>query len=281
MIRDLTGKTAVVTGAASGIGFALASRFVAEGARVALADVEATALEDAAAKLRAEGGEVLPVVTDVSQAEAVAGLAARVATEFGPVHVLCNNAGVGAGGLIADLRLEDWQWVLGVNMWGVIHGLHAFLPGMLEHGEEGHIVNTASLAGHVSAPFMAPYGASKFAVVAISESLFHELALTNAKIGVSVLCPGWVNTNIHASERNRPEALRSDAAPFGAGDPRAELLKQVLTNGMAPSEVATLVFDAATTGRFYVLTHPEMTPAVEARMQSIIAGDNPQLSAVF
>ena len=281
MIHDLSGKTAVVTGAASGIGFALASRFVAEGARVALADVEASALDDAAAKLRAEGGEVLPVVTDVSQADSVAALASRVADELGPVHVLCNNAGVGSGGLVADLRLEDWQWVLGVNMWGVIHGLHAFLPAMLAHGEEGHIVNTASLAGHVSAPFMAPYGASKFAVVAISESLFHELAMTNAKIGVSVLCPGWVNTNIHASERNRPDALRTGAAAFGDSDPRAEMLKQVLTNGMAPGEVASLVLDAARSDRFYVLTHPEMTPAIEARMQAIVAGDNPRLSAVF
>jgi NAD(P)-dependent dehydrogenase (short-subunit alcohol dehydrogenase family) len=281
VIHDLNGKTAVVTGAASGIGFALASRFVAEGARVALADVEAGALDDAAAKLRADGGEVLPVVTDVSQADSVLALAARVADEYGPVHVLCNNAGVGAGGLIAELRLEDWQWVLGVNMWGVIHGLHAFLPKMLAHGEAGHIVNTASLAGHVSAPFMAPYGASKFAVVAISESLFHELAMTNAQIGVSVLCPGWVNTNIHASERNRPDSLRARSAPFGDGDPRADMLKQVLTNGMPPSEVASLVLDAATTGRFYVLTHPEMTPAVAARMQAIVAGDNPRLSAVF
>ena len=281
MIHDLTGKTAIVTGAASGIGFALASRFVAEGARVALADVEASALNDAAAKLRADGGEVLPVVADVSQADSVAALASRVADELGPVHVLCNNAGVGSGGLVADHRLEDWQWVLGVNMWGVIHGLHAFLPAMLAHGEEGHIVNTASLAGHVSAPFMAPYGASKFAVVAISESLFHELAMTNAKIGVSVLCPGWVNTNIHASERNRPDALRTGAAAFGDSDPRAEMLKQVLTNGMAPDEVASLVVDAAKSDRFYVLTHPEMTPAIEARMQAIVAGDNPRLSAVF
>ncbi len=280
MISDPAGKTAVITGAASGIGFALAQRCVAKGMRVALADIEEVALEDAAAKLRVDGGEVLPVVTDVSQPEYVEGLAHRVAQEFGPVHLLCNNAGVGSGGLIVDLRLQDWEWVLGVNMWGVIHGLHAFLPGMLDHGEEGHIVNTASLAGHVSAPFMGPYGASKFAVVALSESLFHELAMTNARIGVSVLCPGWVNTNIHASERNRPAALRGPAA-FDGADPRADFLKQVLANGKSPEEVASLVFDALASDRFYVLTHPEMTSAIEVRAQAIVAGDNPRLSAVF
>ena len=223
---------------------------------------------------------VAPRTGHLCRAQHVGRVAHRVAQEFGPVHLLCNNAGVGSGGLIVDLRLQDWEWVLGVNMWGVIHGLHAFLPGMLDHGEEGHIVNTASLAGHVSAPFMGPYGASKFAVVALSESLFHELAMTNARIGVSVLCPGWVNTNIHAGERNRPAALRGPAA-FDGADPRADFLKQVLANGKSPEEVASLVFDALASDRFYVLTHPEMTSAIEVRAQAIVAGDNPRLSAVF
>jgi NAD(P)-dependent dehydrogenase (short-subunit alcohol dehydrogenase family) len=192
--------------------------------------------------------------------------------------VLCNNAGVGAGGLIADLALADWQWVLGVNLWGVIHGVHAFLPRMLAGGEPGHIVNTASLAGHVSAPFMGPYSASKFAVVAISESLHHEMNLAGGAIGVSVLCPGWVNTNIHSSERNRPAALGGSGA--GVLDGRAEMLKQVLADGMAPADVADLVVGAIHDGRFYVLTHPDMTPAIESRMKAILEGANPTLQLI-
>ncbi len=277
MIADLSGKTAVVTGAASGIGFAMAARFVDEGMRVVMADVEAPALDEAAAKLRAAGGEVLAVVTDVSKGDQVDRLAEEARGAFGNVHVLCNNAGVGAGGLVADLTTADWEWVLGVNLWGVIHGLRAFLPGMLASGEEGHVVNTASLAGHVSAPFMAPYSASKFAVVATSEALYHELQMTNAKVGVSVLCPGWVNTNIHRSERNRPAGLRGQGG-IGEGDPRSEMLGQVLASGMPPSEVAGLVRDAIVTGRFYILTHPDMTPAVESRMRAIVEGTNPTLT---
>lgn len=276
MISDLRNKTAVVTGAASGIGFATASRFVDEGMRVVLADVEAPALEAAADKLRAAGGEVVAVCTDVSRADDVDALAAEASDAFGPVHVLCNNAGVGAGGLVADLTKADWEWVLGVNLWGVVHGLSAFLPGMLAHGEEAHVVNTASLAGHVSAPFMAPYSASKFAVVATSEALFHELAMTGAKVGVSVLCPGWVNTNIHSSERNRPAELGGGA--HGNTDPRAQMLRQVLENGMPPSEVAALVVDAIRTGTFYILTHPDMNVAIETRMRAILGGANPSLT---
>jgi NAD(P)-dependent dehydrogenase (short-subunit alcohol dehydrogenase family) len=276
---ELDGKVAVVTGAASGIGAALAVRFASEGMRVVLADVEVGPLQEAADKLAADGAEVLAVPTDVSRGDDVDRLAEAAAEAFGPVHVLCNNAGVGAGGLLADLTTEDWEWVLGVNLWGVIHGLRAFLPGMLAHGEPGHIVNTASLAGLVSAPMMGPYGASKFAVVGISEALYHELQLTGSRIGASVLCPGWVNTQIYASERNRPAGMGSATAGLGVdGDPRAEMLRAVLASGMAPDAVADLVLGAIRDGRFYVLTHPEMTPAVEARMRGILDGHNPKLT---
>jgi NAD(P)-dependent dehydrogenase (short-subunit alcohol dehydrogenase family) len=276
---ELDGKVAVVTGAASGIGAALAGRFASEGMRVVLADVEVGPLQEAADELAADGAEVLAVPTDVSRGDVVDRLAVAGAEAFGPVHVLCNNAGVGAGGLLADLTTEDWEWVLGVNLWGVIHGLRAFLPGMLAHGEPGHIVNTASLAGLVSAPMMGPYGASKFAVVGISEALYHELQLTGSRIGASVLCPGWVNTQIYASERNRPAGMGSATAGLGVdGDPRAEMLRQILASGMAPDAVADLVLEAIRDGRFYVLTHPEMTPAVESRMRGILDGHNPKLS---
>jgi NAD(P)-dependent dehydrogenase (short-subunit alcohol dehydrogenase family) len=273
---ELSGRTAVVTGAASGIGRALVTRFAAAGMRVVLADVEERALLAAAERLASEGADVLPVVTDVSDGDQVDALAKAAEAAYGPVHVLCNNAGVAAGGFLSELTTADWQWVLGVNLWGVIHGVRAFLPGMLAHGEPGHIVNTASLAGHVAGPFMAPYSASKFAVVAISEALYHELAMSQSALGVSVLCPGWVNTNIGRSERNRPEALGGGAS--AADDPRAALLAGVLESGLAPAQVAELVEQAVHEGRFYVFTHPELMPAVAARAERILAGENPSLS---
>jgi NAD(P)-dependent dehydrogenase (short-subunit alcohol dehydrogenase family) len=277
---EFSGRTAVVTGAASGIGRALATHFAQDGMHVVLADVEEPALRVVADELAAGGAQVLPVVTDVADASSVQALADAAFDRFGSVHVLCNNAGVGAGGLIAELSLQDWQWVLGVNLWGVVHGLHAFLPRMLAAGEPGHVVNTASLAGHVAGPFMAPYSASKFAVVSISEALYHEMNLSGAPIGVSVLCPGWVNTNIHSSERNRPSALASGSAGGAVAAGGAEMLKQVLAAGMPPAEVAGLVVAAIREGRFYVMTHPDMTPAVEVRMKSIVEGANPALTGI-
>lgn len=273
---ELTGRTAVVTGAASGIGRALAERFAAERMRVMLADVEEAALEAATNTLRDGGAEVAAVVTDVSDGGQVDALAAAADAAFGPVHVLCNNAGVGAGGLLSELSTADWQWVLGVNLWGVIHGIRAFLPAMVTHGEPAHVVNTASLAGHVAAPFMGPYSASKFAVVAISETLHHEMAMTGANVKVSVLCPGWVDTNIATSERNRPAALGGGGD--AGDDPRAQMLRQVVASGLAPATAAEQATAAIRDERFWIFTHPEMQAAVEARWDSIRTGSNPVLN---
>lgn len=276
-MREFNDRVAVVTGAASGIGRALAERCANEGMKVVLADIEPEPLNIAAKELSSTGAAVIAVPTDVSKAEDVEQLAATTYETFGGVHVLCNNAGVGAGGPMAELKTRDWQWVLGVNLWGVINGITSFLPRMLAGGEDGHIVNTASLAGLVSAPFMAPYNASKFAVVAITESLFHELAMMRSPIGTSVLCPGWVNTNIYMSERNRPSDL-GGGKQTEEDDPRSQLLRGVLQAGLDPSDVATKVFDAIQASQLYVITHPDMLSAVEQRMRAILDGKNPELT---
>jgi NAD(P)-dependent dehydrogenase (short-subunit alcohol dehydrogenase family) len=241
--------------------------------RVVLADVEESALAQAANQLRSGGATVEAVVCDVSRHEEVERLARRTLDAFGAVHVVCNNAGVGGGfGRIWEASLKDWEWVLGVNLWGVIHGLRAFLPGMLASGEEGHVVNTASVAGLLGAPWMAPYAASKYAVVGISECLYHELMPT--RVGVSVLCPSWVNTNIYRSSRNRPAHL-GGGRPERERGPLTDALAQLLATGMAPETVADHVADAVRRRRFWVLTHPEVLPVIEARAAAIAAGGNP------
>lgn len=266
----------MVTGAASGIGKALSERFVADGMKVVLADVEQEPLSLVEKDLRERGGDVVAVQVDVSDVEQVQGLAAKAAESFGNVHVLCNNAGVGSGGPMQELKTEDWEWVLGVNLWGVIHGITSFLPAMIAHGEPAHIVNTASVAGLLTTPMMGPYNASKFAVVAISETLHHEMRLANTNVHVSVLCPGWVNTKIHQSSRNRPADLGG-----GGGDPAAEplsMIAQIIESGMSPNDVATEVRDAIRQERFWITTHPEMLAGVEARLHSIITNTNPVLN---
>jgi len=257
----LTGKVAVVTGGASGIGRAMAEAFGAAGMHVVIADVEGPVLAATAKEIGAVG-----VVTDVSDPAAVAHLAEEVVGRFGAVHLLCNNAGVGGGGFIEDLTLADWQWVLGVNLMGVIHGIDAFLPHLVASGD-GHVVNTASLAGLVAAPGMAPYCASKFAVVAISESLRMEMAVRGHAVGVSVLCPGWVRTNIFSSQRNRPESLRVEGrGPLEDARERNDEIRRIVDEqAIDPGEVAAEVLDAVLTERFWVLTHPHLLDAVEAR----------------
>lgn len=280
-MKELRGKVAVVTGAASGIGQGLARRFAAEGMKVVLADVEERALAALEEELRRQGAEALAVPTDVTDAAAVERLAARGLDAYGAVHVLCNNAGVVVGGLAWELTHADWEWVVGVNLWGVIHGMRVFVPRMLAQETECHVVNTASMAGLVSSPYNAVYNVTKFGVVALSESLHHDLAIVNAKVGVSVLCPGWVNTRIFDAERTRPARLASGPrrAPTATEEALDQLARQFLASGLPPERVAELVVDAIRSERFYILTHPEWKGMIRARMEGILEERTPSLTS--
>lgn len=276
-MEHLGGKVAVVTGAASGIGLGMARRLAAAGMKTVLADIEVEPLQAAAADLEASGATVLTQVCDVSDGEQVEALAAAAVAEFGAVHVACNNAGVGGGGPMWELTTHDWEWVLGVNLWGVIHGVQAFVPRMIEAGE-GHVVNTASIAGLTSAPFLGPYNVSKHGVVTLSETLARELAVTEHNVGVSVLCPAWVRTQIHQSSRNRPEDLTPAEAETIDGGPAAgmaAMMESVIEAGMDPADVADRVHDAIVGNEFYILTHAEFVPFVEARHQAIVDRGSP------
>jgi NAD(P)-dependent dehydrogenase (short-subunit alcohol dehydrogenase family) len=279
-VKDLKSKVAVVTGGASGIGRAMAERFAAEGMKVVLADIEEGALTRAESEMRAKGATVASKRTDVSRGEDVEALAGFTIDTFGAVHVVCNNAGVGVGGVTWQQTVKDWEWVLGVNLWGVIHGIRAFVPIMLQQGDECHVVNTASRAGLLTRPWLAMYCASKHAVVALSESLYHELSLTGSKVKVSVLCPAVVNTRIGESERNRPDDL-SNAG--GAGVPAQQMqameqaFRALLATGLPPEQVAGAVVDAIRDERFYIITHEETKGRVSARLNDIIGGRNPTL----
>jgi NAD(P)-dependent dehydrogenase (short-subunit alcohol dehydrogenase family) len=268
-MEQFAGKVAVVTGGASGMGRAFAERFAAEGMKVVIADVEDGALQKAVQELREGGAEVIGVRTDVSRLEDVEALAARTIEEFGAVHVVCNNAGVESGAPFEDIPPETWDWVLGVDLLGVIHGVRTFLPLLREHApQDGHIVNTGSLASVESQMLTAaPYVAAKQAVLGLSETLFHELRAGDEKIGVSVLLPGMINTNMPYSERNRP-----DHVPSSEDHPaRAQLIEFTRVggkNGMPPADVAGLVVDAIRERRFFILTHPEPGyRSVEARLR--------------
>src|SRR5262245_42780676 len=273
-MQELRGKCAVVTGAASGIGRAMADAFANEGMCVVLADIESGALEEAAAALRGRGARVLAVPTDVSQAEQVQALADRAVAAFGRVDVVCNNAGVALSGSTWEHTLADWQWLLGVNLWGVIHGVRTFVPLMLQQGGEGHIVNTGSVSGLTSAPFMSVYNVSKHAVVTLSETLHKELETMGAQVKVSVLCPGFVDTRILESDRNRPAGLQNPT-PRTQHPSLGEMARAALATGMPPARVAAQVVDAIKHERFYVLTHPEFVPRVRERMEDILEGRNP------
>jgi NAD(P)-dependent dehydrogenase (short-subunit alcohol dehydrogenase family) len=279
-MRELKGKVAVITGAASGIGRALAERFGAEGMKLVLADVEEKPLGETAEALAQAGMSVLAVPTDVSQAAAVDALAARTLETFGAAHVVCNNAGIGVDGLSWERSIADWEWIINVNLWGVIHGIRAFVPILLRQGE-GHVVNTASVAGIVTVPGMGPYCATKHAVVALSECLHHELRLVSGgagggRVGVSVLCPGWVKTQLASSERNRPEHLR-ESSPGSAPQDKtlAQAVRVALAAGIPPAEVAEHTLRAIQEERFYVFTHPALKGAFRRRFDTLIAEQNP------
>jgi NAD(P)-dependent dehydrogenase (short-subunit alcohol dehydrogenase family) len=271
-MENLAGKVAVITGGASGIGKAVAWRAAAEGMKVVLADIEETALEETAAALAADGADVLAVLTDVSDAGAVRALRDRTVQHFGGAHLVHNNAGVGLGGPIWEITEEEWRWILGVNLWGVVHGINAFVPLLIEQGE-GHVVNTASIAGLSSTPGLGPYTATKHAVVAMSESLYKDLQAAGAPIGVSVLCPGFVQTGIAQSDRSRP-AWAPEHDPATAAE-RISFIQAMVDAGIDPQTVADRVFDALRDGTFYILTHPELKPALALRHQDILEGRPP------
>jgi NAD(P)-dependent dehydrogenase (short-subunit alcohol dehydrogenase family) len=277
-MQDFKERVAVVTGAASGIGFGMAERFARAGMKVVLADVEEEPLARAARDLQARGAAALAVPTDVAQAAAVDALAAATLDAFGAVHVVCNNAGV-SGEMIPtwEQALETWSWVLGVNLWGVIHGIRTFTPILLAQGTEGHIVNTASMAGLVSLPFGAIYHASKHAVVTISESLHWELEMLGAKVKASVLCPGWVRTRIIDSDRTRPQALKSPRPLTEGQQAFRQMARQLVGAGIPAAEVAERVFAAIRDERFYVFPHPEMLGLVRERTETVLAQRNPTI----
>jgi NAD(P)-dependent dehydrogenase (short-subunit alcohol dehydrogenase family) len=268
------GRVAVVTGAASGIGLGLCQRFVAEGMSVVMADVEEPALTEACAALAGQGGAVLAVPTDVSSAEQVAALQQAAVAEFGAVHVLCNNAGVGGShGLLWQIPASDWEWVLRVNLGGVINGIRAFVP-LLAEQDAAHVLNTASVFG-VFAGALGPYGISKHAIVALSETLYFQLQSVAPHVGVSVLCPGAVRTRFGSSARNRPAWAGPPPAATEPERASAERFDQLSATGADPGDVAAAVVDGIRGSRFYILTSSNRNAAIARRGSEIIAGGPP------
>src|SRR5262245_39053037 len=278
-MRDVTGKVAVITGGASGIGRGMAEAFGAAGMKLVLADVDAARVTATARELEKAGAEVLAVKADVARQSEVDTLARRALDAFGAVHVICNNAGVAHGGIPTwESTLHHWEWIVGVNLMGVVHGVRTFTPLLLEQGE-GHIVNTASMAGLISGAGNALYGVTKHAVVALSEALFNELRAQSAAVRVSVLCPGFINTEIlRSSERNQPEAVRKHH-PERRTSPEAEIrrkqVEHMVASGLAPRKVGEIVLDAIRSERFWILTHPEWKNSVRHRLENVLEERDP------
>ena len=275
-MKQFRDRTAVITGAASGIGLELARRAAAEGMNLVLADIEAAKLDVAAASLGIDADRILARRTDVSREDEIVALADAAFARFGGVHLLCNNAGVGLTRVTWEHSTADWEWVLGVNLWSVIHGIHHFLPRMLEQADEGHIVNTSSVAGLLSTPGMAAYNVSKHGVVTLSETLYGELLAARAKVGVSVLCPAWVPTGIHDSSRNRQDRFGSAAPAAGLSAAYEERMGQAVKSGrLTAADMATEVFTAVGEGRFYVIPHRKINNAIQLRTDDIMNLRNP------
>jgi len=278
-MKDLNGKVAVITGAGSGFGREFARFGAREGMKLVLADVQREALDAIVAELGGAGAEVVGEVVDVADSGQVAQLADRAFQAFGPVHLLMNNAGVGGGGYLWENTDKDWNWVLGVNLMGVVHGIQHFVPRMLEanrHGTPGHIVNTASMAGWLAAPLMGVYNVSKHAVVALTETLYHDLRLAESTIGVTALCPAFVPTGIADSHRNRPKTLANPAPPTTSQKMAQAASEKAVSSGrMTAEQVAQMTFDAVRENRFYVFTHPQILPTVQARFEAAMRGDSP------
>ena len=275
-MKEFRGRTAVITGAASGIGLELARRAAAEGMNLVLADIEAGRLEAAIAGLGIEPARVLAQRTDVSREQDVKALADAAFARFGGVHLLCNNAGVGLTRVSWELSTADWNWVLGVDLWSVIHGIQHFVPRMLQQAEGGHLVNTSSVAGLLSTPGMAAYNVAKHGVVTLSETMYHELQAAKATVGVSVLCPAWVPTGIHQSARNRQQEFGQPKPAGGLSAAYEERMGQAVKAGrLTATDIANEVFAAVQEDRFYVIPHRKLNHAIQLRMDDIMNLRNP------
>ncbi len=276
-MKELDGRVAVITGGASGMGLAFAHRSAAAGMKVAIADIEEPALDAAVDGLREVGADVLGVRCDVADAHSVHALAAAVDDAFGAAHVVCLNAGVALSGPLHEQSLADWQWILGVNLMGIVHGLDAFLPGLVER-DEGHVVVTASVAGHTAYPNLGPYSATKHAAVAIAECLHNEQAAAGSQVGVTALCPGFVATGIFDSARNRPEVL-ADALAEAPSDEevaaREAFLEMITTEALRPEQVADMVHDAVVSNTFWVFTDARHVDNIGNRHEEIRTRTNP------
>ncbi|WP_158903390.1 SDR family NAD(P)-dependent oxidoreductase [Burkholderia sp. L27(2015)] len=275
-MKDFAGKVAVITGAAGGLGMALVGQAAKRGMKLVLADVDRQALAANVESLHAQGVEAIGIVTDVSDPAQLDALAAATLDAFGAIHLLFNNAGVGAGGFVWENTANDWQWVWGVNVLGVVNGLRAFVPHMLKQGEPAHIVNTASVAGLLAPAMLGLYNATKHAVIGLSETLYNDLKMTGAPVQCSVLCPAFFDTGIASSDRTRPPELQNDTALTASQRvASAQLRKAVKAGKLSAEQVAEKTFDAIGAGQFYILTHAAAKPAIELRLEDLALERNP------